>query len=131
LEILAWLLDSSIAVPGTNFRVGLDSLIGLIPLIGDAIGMALSSYILFMAAKLGVPRVTLLRMGFNVTLEGVVGLVPVAGDLFDMAWKANRRARKGDWLFAALLLVGVAALLGLLGWATFAIGRYVWSLLPA
>lgn len=144
LEILAWLLDSSIAIPGTAFRVGLDSLIGLVPVIGDIFGMALSSYILFMAAKLGVPRVTLMRMGFNVALEGVVGLVPLAGDVFDMAWKANlrnvellrahlenpSRARKGDWLFAAVLLLGVAVLLGLLGWAGFAIGRAIVNRLP-
>jgi hypothetical protein len=145
LEILAWALDSSIAIPGTAFRVGLDSLIGLVPVIGDVIGMALSSYILFMAAKLGVPRVTLLRMGFNVALEGVVGLIPLAGDVFDMAWKANRRnvdllrahlenpsrARKGDWLFASLLLLGVVALLGLLAWAGFLIGRAVVGLFSA
>jgi hypothetical protein len=145
LDILAWALDSSIAIPGTAFRVGLDSLIGLIPVIGDVIGMALSSYILFMAAKLGVPRVTLLRMGFNVALEGIVGLVPLAGDVFDMAWKANRRnvdllrahlenpsrARKGDWLFAALLLLGVVALLGLLAWAGFALGRAMLGLFSA
>jgi hypothetical protein len=81
-------------------------------------------------------------MGFNVALEGVVGLIPLAGDVFDMAWKANRRnvdllrahlenpsrARKGDWLFATLLLLGVVALLGLLGWAGFALGRAVWGL---
>ncbi|MEO6098099.1 MAG: DUF4112 domain-containing protein [Fibrobacteria bacterium] len=145
LEALAWMLDSSIAIPGTAFRIGLDSLIGLIPVIGDAIGMALSSYILFMSAKLGVPRVTLLRMGFNVALEGVVGLIPLAGDLFDMAWKANRRnvdllrahldnpgrARKGDWLFAALLILGLIALLGLLALGGFALGRAVLGLFSA
>ncbi len=139
LEFLAWVLDSSIPVPGTSFRVGVESLIGLIPGIGDAIGVALSSFILIMAARMGVPRVTLLRMGFNVALEGLVGIVPIAGDLFDFAWKANRRnvellrahvehpvrARKVDWIFATVFLLGIAALLGLLAWGGFLLGRAV------
>ncbi len=88
---LAWLLDSSVLVPGTKFRIGVDSLIGLIPGFGDAVGALLSSYILAEAARVGVPKATLLRMGLNVALETVVGMVPIAGDLFDMAWKANKR----------------------------------------
>jgi hypothetical protein len=142
LESLAWLLDSSIPVPGTRFRVGLDALIGLIPVVGDVVGAALSTYILFMASRQGVPRVTLLRMGFNVTLEAVVGLIPFAGDLFDFAWKANRRnvdllrahiqdparARKGDAIFAAGFMLIAAAVLGLLAWSGFLLGRKLWGL---
>jgi hypothetical protein len=139
LEALAWLLDNSIRIPGTRFRIGVDSLIGVVPVIGDAIGALLSTYILVMSAKMGVPRVTLLRMGFNITLEAVVGVVPLVGDLFDFAWKANRRnvvllrahvenpsqARRGDWLFAGLFLLFVLAVLGLLGWAGFSLGRWI------
>ena len=141
LEVLAWVLDSSIPVPGTRLRIGLESLIGLVPVIGDVIGVAISSYILVLAARQGVPRVTLLRMGFNVTLEGVVGLIPVAGDLFDFAWKANTknvallrahtenpsRARKTDWLFAGVFLISIVAVLVLLGWGGYALGRWVWG----
>ncbi len=139
LEALSWLLDSSIKLPGIRYRVGLDALIGLIPVAGDLIGTALSTYILVMAAKMGVPRVTLLRMGFNVALEALVGLIPFVGDLFDFAWKANRRnvalirdflehpeqARKGDWLFASLFLLFAAGVLTLLGWGAFAIGSTI------
>ncbi len=141
LEALAWLLDSSIPVPGTGFRIGLDSLIGLVPVIGDLIGAALSAYILAMAARLGVPRVTLLRMGFNIGLDAVGGMVPLAGDLFDMAWKANRRnvallrahlenpaaAKRVDWLFAILFIILVLAMLALLGWAGFALVSRIWT----
>jgi hypothetical protein len=137
LEGLAWLLDSSIPIPGTRMRIGLDALLGLIPVVGDLIGMALSSFILIQAARMGVPRVTLLRMGFNVTLEAVVGLIPFAGDAFDMAWKSNKRnvdllrahvrdpgrARRGDWLFASAFILFAIALAGGLAWAGFAIGR--------
>lgn len=142
LEAFAWLLDSSIPVPGTRLRIGLDPLIGLIPVVGDLVGMLFSAYILVRAARLGIPRVTLLRMGFNVTLESVVGMIPIAGDAFDFWWQANRknvdllkahlddpgRARRGDWLFALLFLLGAAALLFLLGWGGLALGRAVLGL---
>lgn len=91
LKQLAWLLDSSIPVPGTRFTIGLEALIGLFPFLGDLVGVLLSSYILGEAARLGAPKSVLWRMGFNVGLEGVVGIVPVAGDVFDAAFKANQR----------------------------------------
>jgi hypothetical protein len=129
LKWLAWLLDSSIPVPGTPFTVGIDALIGLVPVLGDLIGVLLSSYILSEAARLGAPRTLLLRMAFNVGLDGIVGIVPVAGDLFDAAWKANQRnvrlleawldrperARRSSRLFAILLGLVVASFLVLLG----------------
>jgi hypothetical protein len=88
---LAWLLDSSIPIPGTRLSIGLDALIGLVPFIGDLAGVLASSYILGEAARLGVGRSVLLRMALNVAIEGVVGLVPLAGDVFDAAFKANQR----------------------------------------
>jgi hypothetical protein len=91
LRRVAWLLDNSIQLPGTNFRVGIDSLIGLIPGFGDAIGALLSSYIVAEAARLGIPKATLIRMSLNVALETIIGMIPIAGDVFDMAWKANQR----------------------------------------
>jgi hypothetical protein len=91
LQQFAWLLDSSIPVPGTKLTVGIDALIGLFPVIGDLIGVALSSYILSQAARLGAPRSVLTRMAFNIGVEGVVGIIPFAGDVFDAAFKANQR----------------------------------------
>jgi hypothetical protein len=91
LARLAWLLDNSIPLPGTQFRIGLEALLGLVPVVGDAAGVILSSYILQQAAGLGVPKSILLRMGVNIAIEGVVGIVPFAGDVFDAAWKANLR----------------------------------------
>jgi hypothetical protein len=137
LESLAWMLDSSIQLPGTRFRIGLDSLIGLVPVLGDIVGAALSSYILWVASSMGVPRVTLLRMALNVALESAAGIVPGFGDLFDMAWKANKRnveilkqhrsdpqgARRRDWVFIVLLLAALLAVVALLTWAAFAVGR--------
>src|SRR5882724_6471944 len=70
LNFLAWLLDSSIPIPGTRLTIGLDALIGLVPFIGDLIGVALSSYILAEANRMGVGRAILTRMAFNVAIEG-------------------------------------------------------------
>jgi hypothetical protein len=137
LEQLAWLLDSSIEVPGIRFRIGLDSLLGLIPFLGDIMGAAISTYILWVASKMGVPRVTLLRMTLNVALEAAVGVVPFLGDLFDMAWKANTRnveilkahlrdpsrARRSDWFFTIVLLLALLCLMALFYWAAFTLGR--------
>ncbi len=91
LERLAWLLDSSIRVPGTRWRIGLDGLVGLIPGVGDLLAGAASSYILLQAVRLGVPWAVSLRMALNIVLESLVGVIPVFGDLFDFAFKANQR----------------------------------------
>jgi hypothetical protein len=141
LSQLAWLLDSSIPIPGTRLTIGIDALIGLFPFIGDLIGVLLSSYIMSEAARLGAPKSVLMRMAFNVGVEGVVGIVPFAGDVFDAAWKANQRnvrllnawfdhpakAARSSRAFAALLVLGVAAFLFLLGTAGFFALRWLFS----
>ncbi len=91
LDRLSRLLDSAFPIPGTRFRVGLDGIFGLIPGIGDAVGATLSTYIIFEAARLGVPGRVLLRMIGNVAVETLVGAFPIVGDIFDIAWKANLR----------------------------------------
>jgi Domain of unknown function (DUF4112) len=91
LEWFSYLLDTAFAIPGTRVRIGLDGLLGLIPGVGDLLGVVLSSYIIFAAARLGASRLTLLRMLGNVALDGLVGVVPMLGDVFDIAWKANVR----------------------------------------
>ena len=100
LRRLAWVLDSSIPIPGTRFTIGLEALIGLVPVIGDFIGVAFSAVILLESARLGVGKRMLARMALNVALEGLAGLVPLAGDVFDAAWKANQRNVRllNEWL---------------------------------
>ena len=142
LQQLAWLLDSSIPVPGTKLTVGVDALVGLFPVIGDLIGVAFSSYILSQAARLGAPRSVLWRMAFNIALEGVVGIVPFAGDLFDAAFKANQRnvALLDAWLdqpkrterstrtFAAMIIAGLVAVLVLAGLGGYFLARAILGL---
>ena len=91
LRRLAWLIDGVFRLPGTRFRFGLNSVVGLVPVGGDAVLGALSLYIIYEAAQLGVPGPQLARMFANVALEVVGGSVPVLGDVFDMALKANLR----------------------------------------
>jgi hypothetical protein len=91
LEAMADLLDTAFVVPGTGIRFGFDSLIGLVPGIGDAITTALSLFIVYEAHQLGARPHILARMLTNLAVDGVIGAVPVVGDAFDVAWRANRR----------------------------------------
>jgi hypothetical protein len=91
IKQLAWLIDAAFVIPGTRFRFGLNSIIGLAPGAGDAVLGLLSLYIIYEAARLGVPRAVLGRMLGNVAIEVVGGSVPILGDVFDMALKANVR----------------------------------------
>jgi hypothetical protein len=91
LRRLAWLADGVFRLPGTRFRFGLNSIIGIVPGAGSAVLGLLSAYIVIEATRLGVPGPKLGRMVGNVAMEVVAGSVPVLGDLFDMALKANLR----------------------------------------
>ncbi|MEH1832589.1 MAG: DUF4112 domain-containing protein [Nostoc sp.] len=88
---LSRLMDTSIRIPLTGFRVGIDPIIGLVPGAGDLISTAFSAYIIFLATRFGIPRQDLAKMIFNVGLETVVGTVPFVGDLFDAFYKSNIR----------------------------------------
>lgn len=90
VDRLATVLDDAIALPG-GYRVGIDPLVGLLPVVGDLSASAVSVYIVLEAAYLGVPRATLARMVFNVGVDTVVGSVPVVGPIFDAVWKCNAR----------------------------------------
>jgi hypothetical protein len=91
VRVLSKLLDNSIPIPGTGYKVGLDPIIGLIPGIGDLLGAVLSGYIILEAARAEVPAFTLARMLVNVGVDTVVGAVPALGDVFDAAWKSNTK----------------------------------------
>ncbi|GAB1540766.1 DUF4112 domain-containing protein [Scytonema sp. NUACC21] len=88
---LSRLMDTSLRIPGTGFRIGLDPIIGLIPGAGDLISTGFSAYIIFLATRFGLPPKTISQMIFNIALEGVVGTIPLVGDLFDAYYKSNIR----------------------------------------
>ena len=91
LRLLARVLDELVTVPGTRIRVGLDGIVGLIPVVGDVVAGVAGAYALVIASRLGAPPSVLARMVGNVLLDMLVGSVPILGDLFDVGWKANRR----------------------------------------
>jgi hypothetical protein len=91
LDKLATVFDTAFILPGTNVRFGVESILRLIPGIGDAVASALSCYLLYEAHRIGVPKLLFARMVANVILEGTVGAVPIAGDAFDIYFRANRR----------------------------------------
>ncbi len=91
LDWLAKLMDNQFVIPGVNFRFGLDAILGLIPGVGDIMGLLVSGVLLRIMLKKGAGPLLMLRMLGNVVLDTLVGVVPLAGDVFDFGFKANRR----------------------------------------
>lgn len=127
LETLSTYLDGLFKVPGVGWRFGLDSLIGLIPNVGDTLTSFVSFYILIAGVRYGVPKITLVRMAFNIGLDYLVGTIPFIGDAFDFFWKSNKQnmdlireratgknvGTTGDYIFVfAIIAVLIAILIG-------------------
>lgn len=91
LETIADWMDSRFKLPGTDFRFGLDGLLGLIPGIGDGVLALPALYLIARARNLGAPTHVQARMAGNVAVDLLIGAVPIVGDLFDFGFKANRR----------------------------------------
>lgn len=94
LILLTRLLDSAIYVPALRTRVGLDALLGLVPVVGDLVSGALGLYLVLEARQLGASRWLQARMIGNLLMDTAVGAVPLAGDLFDIYFKAHVRNLK-------------------------------------
>ena len=91
LKLLSERLDNSIKIPGTNQKIGIDAIIGIIPILGDFIGAIFSTYILYSGIKMGVSSKIVKKMAANIAIEFVIGSIPIIGDIFDALWKANKR----------------------------------------
>lgn len=91
LQTVAYWLDDRFRLPGTNIRIGLDGLAGLVPGVGDTATTAVAGWIILEAWRLGMPRRDLVAMAGNVGVDWAIGLVPLVGDVFDVGFKANRR----------------------------------------
>jgi hypothetical protein len=116
---LALIMDNFVRVPGTNFRFGLDPLLGLIPGIGDTSSALVSAFALIQALRLGVPKVLLARMALNILVNEVIGIIPGVGDAFSFWFKSNARnyeilknhrlgsatPSRSDWLFVIGVLI--------------------------
>ena len=121
---LALLMDNLIRVPGTNFRIGIDPLLGLIPGVGDTSSAVVSALALVQAARQGMPKIVLMRMAMNILLNELIGIVPIIGDAFSFWFKSNarnyelvkqhasggRRAKRSDWVFVVAVLIALGLL---------------------
>lgn len=94
VEALERVLERAFVVPGTNQQFGLDALVGLVPVAGDAISAALGLYLVWEARNLGMSKWQLARMTANVGFDTLVGAIPLAGDLFDFLYRSNSRNLK-------------------------------------
>lgn len=136
-------MDDLVAVPGTNQRVGVDPLIGLIPVVGDVVAAAVGGWVILEAARFGIPRVALARMVVNLLVDLGIGAIPLLGDLLDIVSRSNsanlrifrRHALDPDastyghnafFLGLVLVLVGAVWALAVIGqWAIDALERAV------
>ena len=91
MELMAKLLDNAFVIPGTNQRVGIDAIIGLVPGLGDIATTLLSSYVIWEARNLGVSRVAIGRMLTNLAIHASIGAIPILGDVFDAFFRVNQR----------------------------------------
>jgi hypothetical protein len=91
VRAVADLLDEAIELPVVNYKIGLDPILGILPVGGDAVSAAISLYIVAEGARMGASRDTVLKMLFNVGVDAVIGSIPVLGTLIDAVWKANER----------------------------------------
>jgi hypothetical protein len=129
-------LDELVGVPGTPIKVGLDPVIGLIPVVGDAVAAGVGAWVIAEAARFGMPRLVLGRMVLNLLLDLGVGAIPIVGDVYDAFFRSNSRnldlfrrhaldpdaSTRGERaFFAGLLLV----IIGVLWLAFVALGTII------
>jgi Domain of unknown function (DUF4112) len=91
LEAVGRLMDGAFVLPGTNIRLGLDVIVGLVPVVGDVISGLVSSYLIWEARQLGAPRWLIARMAANTLLDTTIGAIPLVGDAFDLMFRANMK----------------------------------------
>ena len=91
LEGMERLLERAFTIPGINRQVGLDSIVGLVPGIGDMVTAAMGAWLIWEARNLGMSKFQLARMAANLGIDTAVGAIPLAGDLFDFLYRSNSK----------------------------------------
>ncbi len=89
LHRVTHLMDDLVPIPGTSQRLGVDPIIGLIPIVGDVTAAAVGGWVILEAARFGIPRVALARMVVNLTVDLAIALIPHLGDLLDIVSRSN------------------------------------------
>ena len=91
IQMMEQLTERSMTIPGIGYPIGMDAVIGLIPVVGDIFGVAMGTYIVWEARNLKMPAWHMMRMMGNVAFDGVIGFVPLVGDVADFAFRSNSR----------------------------------------
>ena len=91
VEALEKLLERSFVIPGTKIPFGLDSVVGLVPVLGDLITAAMGAYMVWEARNLGMSKWQLMRMTANIGIDTALGAIPLVGDAFDFIWRSNSK----------------------------------------
>ena len=125
LKRLSERLDDTFTIPGTKYKIGIEALIGAVPIVGDLIGGILTSYIMYSGIKMGASPRIIAQMATNIAIDFAIGSIPIVGDLFDFVWKANKKnvelieettllneeTNKINYLIVATLIVGLIAII--------------------
>ena len=91
LEGMEHLLERSFTIPGVNYPIGLDTIVGLVPVVGDLVTAAMGSYLIWEAKNLGLPKWKLWRMAGHIAVDTGLGAVPLVGDAFDLLYRSNTK----------------------------------------
>ena len=94
IEAMEKMLERAFVIPGINRPIGLDSIVGLIPVVGDIATALMGAYIVWEARNLGMSKLQLTRMAANVGIDTALGAIPLAGDVFDFFWRSNTKNLK-------------------------------------
>ena len=94
IEAMENLLERSFRIPGINYPVGLDAVVGLVPVLGEIVTTAMGAYLVWEARNLGMPKWKLWRMAGNVAFDTALGAVPIVGDAADFLFRSNTRNLK-------------------------------------
>jgi len=91
IELISRLMDDLVPIPGTGQRIGLDPVVGLVPVVGDLVSAIAGFWVILEAARFRLPAIVLVRMCWNTGVDLVVGAIPVLGDFFDVVSRSNRK----------------------------------------
>lgn len=91
VEAMEKVLERAFVIPGINRPIGVDSIVGLIPVVGDVVTAVMGAYIVWEARNLGMSKLQLTRMAANVGIDTALGAIPFAGDVFDFFWRSNSK----------------------------------------
>lgn len=91
IEAMEVVLERLFVVPGINRPIGLDSILGLVPVLGDIVTASMGAWLVWEARNLGMSKFQLTRMAGNVGVDTLLGAIPLVGDVFDFAFRSNSR----------------------------------------